>query len=371
MRARHFWIAALGLLGFRAAPPVPPGFTITTIALPGSAQRLAAGDLDADGDTDLMVLSRATGAIPLTVLVNGPGHVFAPGWGASLASVTTSQRADLDLGDLDVDGDLDALANIPYAVSQSRLNAGNGTFAHFQPVPTQSPRVQNALGLLDADAVPDLASYDIDLFGYVGGHKGLGNGDFAQQTDEFVGGADFGTQTALGDVTGDGRKDLVRVSNAGLDYTPGLAGAFPSWGANVHVLGSPGFDLALADVDADGRLDVVTSVPASNAIELYRGQAGGLAVGTPFPGGSKPGPLAMADLDGDGFLDVALGSQAQAIVTVNAGSAGGLFFDLARYRAGPNPTDLLATDLDGDGDQDLAEALTDGRVVLLFNKLVP
>jgi hypothetical protein len=374
MRIRRGWILGSALLVVGAAPaPQPPGFALSMVVLPGSAQRLQAGDLDADGDLDLLVFSADTGAVPLAVLLNSAGHGFAPGWSDSLASVTPFHRADLDLADLDVDGDLDAVATIPYAVAQSRLNAGNASFPTFKFL-AGGPRVQNSLALLDGDAIPDLSSYDIDILGYVGGHKGLGDGGFSQVTDKLVNGfgSDFATQAELGDVTGDSVADLVRVDFQGLHYTVGVATTgFPGWGADVHPLGSPAADVALADVDADGRLDAVTTVPASNAIEVYRSQPGGLQFGTPFPGGAKPGPLALADMDADGFLDVIVASQSNPTIAINSGSAGGVFLDLARYRAGGGATDILSADLDADGDQDLAESLGDGRVLLMFNKLVP
>lgn len=371
MRARPLWIATLALLGTGAAPPQPPGFAVTMVVLNGSAQRLAAGDLDADGDLDLLVLSTATGAVPLTVLLQGPGHVFAPRWSQSLASVTGTHPADLDLSDVDLDGDLDAVASIPYATLQTRLNAGNATFPTFKFL-FGGPRVQNELALLDGDAIPDLASFDIDILGYVGGHQGQGDGVFLQVTDKNVSGfgSDFATQAELGDVTGDGIVDLVRASIAGVQYTKGATSGFPA-GADVTAGTGAAADLALADVTGDGRLDVVASFPLSNAIEVFVGQGGGLLPGTPYPGGLKPGPLAVADMDGDGFLDVATASEGGPTVAINSGSAGGVFLDLARYRAGAGATDLISADLDADGDQDLAESLADGRVALLFNKLVP
>jgi hypothetical protein len=368
MNARLSLPLALFVLG--PVAPQPPGFSTVSVMVPGSAQRLAAGDLDGDGKVDLLVLSTQGSSIPLTVLHHGAGHSFMPQWMGNLGISSPTAATDLDLSDLDHDGDLDAIAAIPFGTSVVRMNAGNATFDVANPL-TGGGRVQHALAQLNLDSAPDLVAYEMSGTGLVDADSGVGDGNFVHQQFAHVALTNVATRAELGDVTGDGVKDLVRVSSQGLEITPGVPGAFQGFGADVHVVGDPAFDFALGDLDADGRLDAITTVPASGALEVFRGQPGGLAAGTPFPGGVSPGPLALADLDADGFLDAAYGSLAQATVTVNAGSTGGIFFDLARYRGGLNPTDLIASDLDGDGDQDLAETTADGRVVLLFNKLVP
>src|SRR5262245_42728019 len=115
-------VVALLAVGAAPAPPAgPPGFLITYVGTPGVAQRVAAGDLDGDGDTDLMLLCDAGATEPLVVLRQSSFGVFVPGWQTSLGSEMAGNPRDLDLADLDLDGDLDALACIPYVTKQARL----------------------------------------------------------------------------------------------------------------------------------------------------------------------------------------------------------------------------------------------------------
>ncbi|MFT4606241.1 MAG: hypothetical protein ACI9W4_002991 [Rhodothermales bacterium] len=64
------------------------------------------------------------------------------------------------------------------------------------------------------------------------------------------------------------------------------------------------------------------------------------------PGGSE---MAMADLDLDGHLDLLVVSSPQATLAVFSGDGTGSFGDALSYPAGPNPTMVSAADLDGDG----------------------
>ena len=354
------------------ASPAPPGFAITTIPLPLTPLRLAAADLDGDGDTDLMVCSRSDTASRLTVLQNGPGASFGVGWTAHLEGTDLFYPTEIDLGDLDLDGDQDLLACIPYAVLQSRLNAGDATFDASKPV-FGGPRAQNMLGHLDADPVLDLAAFDMDLFGYVGGHKGVGDGTFVEQNFLAVGTQDWETRAELGDVTGDGLQDIVRASQTGLRYNRGLAtGGFPDWAPTVTVATGAMLDLALADLDADGLLDAVVSLPTSNAIEVFHGlPGGGLGNVSPFPAGPTPGVLTVADMNNDGLLDVIVGNQTSGSISISPNEGGAVFLSPKAYRGGRGLTDIVAADLDGDGDVDLAGTHQQGQVSLQFNKLVP
>ena len=371
---RRSWIAVLALLGVGAAPPLggPPGFLTTYVGTPGTPHRIASGDLDGDGDMDLMVSCYAAATAPLFVLRQNNLGTFVPGWSASLGTEQFGLPPDLDLADMDLDGDIDALACIPVVTKELRLNAGNASFDVAKPLFGGTERVQQAPGLIDDDGIPDVAHYEIDIIGYVGWSKGLGDGSFQSKSEVPVSTVGFETRAELGDVNGDGLKDVVRASAAGLRYVPGkLIGGVPAWDPDVSVTTGPLADLALADLDGDARLDVVVTRTACNAMEVWFGQGTGLSGPSPFPGGATPGPLAVGDMDSDGFLDVVLASTTFALVTVNSNDGDGVFLDVAQYRGGRGATDLVATDLDGDGDTDLAETVQDARVVLMFNRLVP
>ncbi|MDA2915114.1 VCBS repeat-containing protein, partial [Acidobacteriia bacterium AH_259_A11_L15] len=67
-----------------------------------------------------------------------------------------------------------------------------------------------------------------------------------------------------------------------------------------------GWKVHLKDLDQDGRTDLVTSGMGSSVM-VWRGNGRGVfspVPGSPFPVGSEPWGLAVADVNGDGKLDV-------------------------------------------------------------------
>jgi len=72
--------------------------------------------------------------------------------------------------------------------------------------------------------------------------------------------------------------------------------------------------LGFGDVDGDGYVDCVALDPDAAQVVLFRGGARGLGAGTLFPGLSKASDVCVADLDGDGRAEVLLASPAEKML---------------------------------------------------------
>jgi hypothetical protein len=131
---------------------------------------------------------------------------------------------------------------------------------------------------------------------------------------------------------------------AALSFTPPV---------HYDVGGRPA-DIAAADVNKDGRLDLVTSAGDGISVLLATGP-GRFAPATHVALEHKPGAIAVADFDGDGALDIVTAGY-DGTVTVLHGDGAGVFITKGTFPTGPNPTDVVVGDVTGDGVADVATA---------------
>ncbi len=114
------------------------------------------------------------------------------------------------------------------------------------------------------------------------------------------------------------------------------------------------FALALGDVDADGRLDLVCSTWSSDQLAVLRGLGNGsFAAPSTFAAGPGTRGLALADLDADGDLDIAVACADDSTLRVFLGDGSGAFAPSAAYPVGRQPALVIAADVTGDGRPDL------------------
>ncbi|MCB1877152.1 MAG: DUF11 domain-containing protein [Chromatiales bacterium] len=184
-----------------------------------------------------------------------------------------------------------------------------------------------------------------------------GTGNFADSGQSL--GANDTYDIALADVDGDGDLDLI-TGNYGPSNTRKANRVWLNDGAgnftdSGQTLGTDDtFQLAVGDVDGDGDIDfVAANVGQADRVYLNDGTGSftdnGQALDTGFTAG-----VVLADFDGDGDLDLATGNISQANkIFFNDGS--GSFTDSGQSLGSSFTLVLVSGDVDGDGDIDLFE----------------
>ncbi len=176
---------------------------------------------------------------------------------------------------------------------------------------------------------------------------------------------------AIGDIDGDGKPDLVvnnRDSNTVsvfLNTGTGTTIDASTFTLNrkLTTLGLPN-NVKLADIDGDGKLDIVCAMTGANFMCVFRNTT--TATGTPnfatrtdVTVGTVSSVAAITDFNGDGKPDVALTLPGAAAIGVlkNTSTTGMISFaSIIGVTVGSAPTGVALADLDGDGKVDIAAA---------------
>ncbi|MBI5852011.1 MAG: VCBS repeat-containing protein [Planctomycetes bacterium] len=341
-----------------ATPPRMPVTSSTSVVL---------GDVDGDGDLDLVLGNQSYSRTLLNRLLlnDGRGRFTA----APAATMPTSSSSSLAFGDVDRDGDLDLLL-VSFANTRLFVNNGSGTFRDVTA--TQLPATSDYTCVVAAADVDRDGDLDL-VIGNVGQDRlylNDGSGRFTDATAARMPTATDSTcDVATGDVDGDGDLDLV-LGRSGQDrlYLNDGSGTFTDATASrMPVESDSATSLALGDVDRDGDLDLVIGTsryPGGSQSRLYLNDGAGTftdatAVRMPVRLNFSTS-IALGDLDGDGDLDLVIGNSGrwpngeQDRLYLNDGT--GTFTDATPPRL-PVHSDftfaLALGDVDADGDLDI------------------
>jgi len=229
----------------------------------------------------------------------------------------------------------------------------------------------------DGDMKADIVTTAVPFnSGTVAAWLGNGNGTF-QSPEVLV--ADDGTRAVeIADIDNDGRLDIVVTNKTRDNISTFLGDGDGTFGAEIRtVVGTTGAapsDLAIADFNGDGNLDVVTSNGQSldNSIGLVLGDGDGtFGVPTPFPTTcSRPESIVTRDFNRDGQMDVAVACFFSSDVVVMLGDGSGGFASPLVYSLLPdqaNPYWILSADFDNDRFEDLVTSNNGGFSVLRGN----
>lgn len=257
-----------------------------------------AGDIDGDGDRDLIV----SGSIALNA--TGTGNVLlgnnTGNFGSSVGTVTL-RGDEMAIGRLNGDAFADLVATIESSTLQGVdvfLATGGGAFAAPVRLATTGLPAKVVIANLDSDALADIV---VGTASGVEWFKGNGDGTFAAA--QIVGTGQTVQALAVADLNLDGKADLLVNSGTGSlrVYLGYGGGTFPLSPFVQYTTSSTVTDVQSVDFDRDGRLDV--AVAASTGVLLYKGNGAGVLTQQTTQS-TMLGRLSVVDLDNDGLFDL-------------------------------------------------------------------
>jgi hypothetical protein len=358
-------VAAGGLLASPALAQTPTAFAPVATTSTGAGSfpaSIAVADVNSDGKPDLLSTNQQKVSVQLGTGGGGFGAVTSYDLGAVLTR-------SIAVADVNSDGKPDLLtANYYYNGSSAEgtagvlLGNGDGTFravTQFGTGPDSTP-IGITVADVNSDGKPDL------LTANGGGNTasvllGTGTGSFGTAAQLSTGPNSYPYEVAVADVNGDGKPDLLTANannnTAGvlLGRGDGTFGTVTPFGTGA---GSAPTDIAVADVNRDGKPDLLTTNIFGAAVGVLLGRGDGtFGTVTPFGTGTNSDPfkLAVADVNGDGQLDVLTDNRNSDAAGVLLGRGDGTFGAVTQVSigAGGHPEDIVAADVNGDGKPDL------------------
>lgn len=338
----------------------------TVICGPGPIG-LVVGDFTGDGFPDLVTADGdfyGTGTTVSLMVHNGQsGNQVA--FAAPRPFTVGANVQQVAAGDLDRDGDLDLLVGRSHASGNAVMfNDGVGNFSapvfYVHGVNTQY--ANSRIGLVDVnrdghrDLIASTATNGSPNRGYLTVRFNDGRGVFGAESAYPLGDWSWTVASiSSGDLNGDGWVDLIAANPSGRSYDGfdvllnNGAGGFLA--PRSHRAAKWTIDAAAFDADGDGDADVVTVANDSSVLTVHANLGGGVLPSLPqFAIGVMSHNIDAADIDRDGDLDIAsVDSQARIL----RNNSDGTFAPAVQFNPPMNPGSVLLRDMNNDGFPDL------------------
>ena len=338
------------------------------------AYAVEVADFNGDGRDDLAALVEGHLEVALQ---DGTGALAAP----LRLEINSAYFHDIQVADLGADGTIQLLVGHErgLAVYTWYGVGGYGVATYWAQVPCRFLATAD----LDFDGAADVYCHAQGFQGalYYSGPGNALQAPVYMQAPVNMGFSYIG-EARLGDVTGDGKPDLVQTANGynsffvhahdgARGFLPPVAYPYPeeddSWSGAIEIM----------DVDGDGSNEVIVAKPCnrpcSEILVFSRGEHGYLALSQRFPSHDIPRALLASDIDRDGRQDLLVGHAGWHSVGrymgQDAGLSGAEVLTSVPTHAGSNRYAL--GDLDHDGFTDLAVANSFGVSVLYGGHSAP
>ena len=353
---------------------VPSAFSARTDVSAGSGpQFICNADLDGDGKSDLVVANGDSNTVTIYHNNSTPGTISFSEV-ASFSMGATGYPIGVAAGDLDGDGKPEIVISNYYTQTlQFLLNAstpGHIVMDSVLSVPSGNYILGASIADLNGDGKPEVvvACQGSNLLSVYTNSSSLGHISFSNESTILAPSGASPFRVLVADLDGDGKPDLAAANtytgtvSAYLNTTP--TGGTISFSADVDfTTGNFPEGLAIADIDGDGKPDMIVANNNDNTLSLFHNTStvGSLSFAPQLTvnSGYAAYDLVVADFDGDGHPDIAVVDQYSNTVSVhrNISTPGTIAISAnVDYTTGNIPYSITTADFDGDGKPDIATA---------------
>ncbi|MBS1531118.1 MAG: VCBS repeat-containing protein [Bacteroidetes bacterium] len=351
----------------------------STIKVSSPQAAVACVDIDGDGKIDIVVSNSSKISLYRNIGTTG-GDVNAATFDPKVDITMPGNVSKVVIQDIDGDGKPDIVAtagtiSILKNNAQAGLAFSAATFTQIS-LPFQASGAVLAVGDVDNDGKPDIIAALPDPSPSFAIHMAvlkntsqpgqLSASSFSEAaTAPFEGGnASF----YIADLDGDGKPDIVATDYAYNTITffrnIGSIGS-PSFSAVTMDIGQGSTDVAVTDIDQDGKPDLLVTT-YTNKLLIYKNNStpgtlnsSSFSLLTTMATGATPFSIKIADMDGDGKPDILITNSKSTTITIlrniySKNDPSGSFFDIPiQIDIGAGPDYIQAADLNGDGLPDL------------------
>lgn len=337
-------------ISFTAAAEGGTGtFTLSQEAIitESKPNHMTSGDLDNDGDADIIVVNRNSNNIDI---------LFNNGLGSFTKTIINSDLyspSDTDCGDIDNDGDIDFVVSWEGNAFSVYKNNGTGVFAQSEVITAGLRPLAVKLFNIDKDGYPDIAiaNWGSDNVAFYR-NNGEGNFIFLSYIHPGIRPLTF----ASGDADNDGDIDLA----IGIDWNPAQVAIEKNDGFGnfslsqlITVRDRP-YSITENNFDNNFYLDFCSSNLYDNTLSVMLNNGGVFSSALVTAGGADARKIINGDFDADGDIDLALASSNSEFISTYKNNGNAVFTGYLLQNTFGKAYQIISNDFDGDGDLDLA-----------------